>query len=163
MVATLLSAFLGSAVLASAVTVVAARRPAYAGIALGANSLLLAIIGALLGAELVAVTWGLLGVGMVCAALVINKPLSRGMAPAPSASGKLVALGAGLLSTAMLLGGLIVQYAPGQVGAGILPAAPTDAEGGLALLSTDYAPGVIGIALIVVATLVGMRLRGDEP
>jgi len=158
--ATLLSVLLGLAVLASAVGVLAARRPAHAGITLGANGLLLAIISAWLGAAFVAMTWALLGTGMICAALVVRGHRGRESAP----SGKIVVLGAGLLSVATLLGGLIVQYAPGQVGAGVLLTTPAEIEGGLgALLSADYAPGAVAIALISLATLVGMRLHGGEP
>lgn len=160
----LLSALLGLAVLASAVAVLAARRPEQAGIALGANGLLLAITSARLGAALVAVTWALLGAGVICATLVIYGQRRRESPPATPSSGRLVALGAGLLSAAMLLGGLLVQYAPGQVGLGVPPATSAGFEGGLAMLfSADYAPGAVAIALIVVATLAGMGLRGGEP
>ncbi len=161
---TTLSVLLGLAALVSAAAVLAARRPAHAGIALGVNGLLLATITAWLGASLVAVTWALLGAGILCSALVIRRQRGRETSPATIPSGKFIALGAALLSAAMLMGGLIVHYAPGQVGAGLPLAASGEVEGGLAaLLSADYAPGAVAIALIVVATLLGLRLRGGEP
>ena len=159
---------LGLATLVSGLAVILARRPARAGLALGCNVLFLAAIVLTLSAQFVAIAWAMVGLSIILLSLTIL----HGEHGSPEFPGNLTAKGSGraalavsLLLWVTLTATLFMSYAPGQVsfgGATGQVGEPTTialAE----VLFTRYSAGVVGMALILLVTLIGVRRTSRSP
>lgn len=156
---------LGSAALASAACVLAARRGLSAGAALVAASIALAGVAVLVGAELVAmglvILGGVSGLGIVLASAPHGRPRPTAEFP-PARSGPprrlLVAAVAGTSFAALTAAAGIAAVGAGRVSS----TAPTTAAVLARPLYTGGALLVDGTALVLLLTLVASRARSVE-
>lgn len=161
---------LGLATLVSGLAVILARRPARAGLALGCNVLFLAAIVLTLSAQFVAIAWAMVGLSIILFSLTIlhgehGSPGFPGNLTARLKGPGRAALAVSLLLWVTLTATLFMSYAPGQVsfeGATGQVGEPTTialAE----VLFTRYSAGVVGMALILLVTLIGVRRTSRSP
>jgi len=142
------------------------RRTQRAALALAANSLSLALIALVLDAPFVAAVWAIMGLATALTCYVSSAPRNAGRAAkgSPLTVRPLMAL-LGLALAICLAGILRVNEAPGLLALGPGSPAPAGEEMAalVAMLSVKYAPTLIGIGLILLVAVLGLRPERSEP
>lgn len=163
---------LASCVAVSAVLVVCARGSAPRCVALGLNGLSLAMVAVTLSAHLVALVWFAVSLAMIFSTVTRSRDIqiwpetgTRTSLPRlshPSHAAWAKALLFAALLSACLGGALLFAGAPIAVAATQLSDGADAARAIATLVLSQYAPALVGLALILLAVSVGSRLRGEN-
>lgn len=155
----------------SAVLTVCARGSAPRCVALGLNGLALAIVAVTLSARLVASVWFAVSLAIILSTLTcsgairISPETGARTPPSDGSHPSLAALAKAIFFAALLFacvgGALLFARAPAAVAATQLLDGADAARAIATLAFTRFAPALVGLALILLATSLGARMHGE--